>query len=87
MSNQTTAKARCIVEITVECDSRWGGECTIEQVIKQAKVDAEDTIAKLITDAVTPDADLKITRRPKPAVSKFTVKSTEITLVNREEKP
>jgi hypothetical protein len=62
MSSENSVKSVCIVEIRVACGSTWGGNTTMDQIIKQSEAEATGRIEKLFSDAGKDDKELSVKR-------------------------
>ena len=45
--SRTTANATVTMTVVINLASPWGGECTLEQIRKQAREDAEQQLGQL----------------------------------------
>lgn len=67
-------KATYLVELQIECGDVWGGDTTMEQIIKQAETTAIGIVRKILADSVTGDAYLHIRRSTLAGVKLLGVK-------------
>lgn len=60
MSKQISASASVVVTLRIKSDSRWGPECSMDQIHKQAKDDVRHKLERM-AEAVR-GSDIKIVR-------------------------
>lgn len=60
MSKRVVASAEVVVTLRISADGRWGPECSLDQIHKQAKEDVRNKLERM-AEAVR-GSDIKIVR-------------------------